>query len=161
MQLSVPLTDKGLMPDKYSKHSEIQKAGQPVVSFPITISDVPDKAKYLAVSLIDYDAVPVSGSPFIHWLAANLPVQSIEEDFSRSFDGPQGMNSWYSRLDDPYVTSHYAGPNPPDKTHRYTLIVYALDHEMNLKDKFFYNEFLDELKDNILDQGELVINSRA
>lgn len=164
MKLKV-LTDKdGFLPDKYAKYSAIRKSEQPVISFPIEITEIPQSAKYLALSLIDYDAVPRTGFPFIHWLAANLPTESIEEDFSSIFPGPQGMNSWHSRfydLDDPYVVSHYAGPNPPDNPHRYTLTVYALDHKMNLSNGFFYNDFRDELVDNIIDQAELVIHARA
>ena len=151
-------------PDKYAKYSTIKKAGQPVISFPIDITEIPQSAQYLALSLIDYDAVPRTGFPFIHWLAANLPTESIEEDFSSIFPGPQGMNSWNSRfydLTDPYVISHYAGPNPPDNPHRYTLTIYALDHKTNLSNKFFYNDFRDELADNINDQTELVIYARA
>ncbi|WP_252904380.1 hypothetical protein [Secundilactobacillus silagei] len=40
----------------------------------------------MAISLIDYDAVPRTGFPFIHWLAANIPVsQEISADFSRRY----------------------------------------------------------------------------
>ena len=164
MKLKV-LTDKGgYLPDKYAKYSTIRKAGQPVISFPIEITEIPQSAKYLALSLIDYDAVPRTGFPFIHWLAANLPTKSIEEDFSSIFPAPQGMNSWASRfynLDDPYVVSHYAEPNPPDNPHRYTLTVYALRHAMNVADGFYYNDFRDQLVENVLERVELVINARA
>ncbi len=164
MKLKVLTDKKGFLPDKYAKYSTIKKAGQPVISFPIDITEIPQSAKYLALSLIDYDAVPRTGFPFIHWLAANLPTESIEEDFSSIFAGPQGMNSWNSRfydLNDPYVVSHYAGPNPPDNPHRYTLTVYALDHQMNFSNRFFYNDFRDELADNIIDQAVSVIYART
>ncbi len=74
MKISVPLTKDGYLLDKYSKYSTIKRAGQPVVSFPIKVTDVPEGTAYLALSLIDYDAVPRTGFPFIHWLATNLPV---------------------------------------------------------------------------------------
>ncbi len=163
MKISVPLTKDGYLPDKYSKYSTIKRAGQPVVSFPVKIADVPDGTECLALSLIDYDAVPRTGFPFIHWLATNLPVQSIPEDFSSVFEGPQGMNTWASRFydeDDEYVISHYAGPMPPEKPHRYTLTIYALSQAMNVKDKFFYNDFRDELAEKILTKTELMVNAR-
>lgn len=72
------------------------------------------------------------------------------------------MNTWASRFydeDDDYVTSHYAGPMPPDKPHRYTLTVYALKHAMAVKDKFYYNQFRDELKNNLLDKTDFVVNA--
>ena len=163
MKISVPLTTDGYLPDKYSKYSAIKRAGQPVVSFPIKITDVPERTECLALSLIDYDAVPRTGFPFIHWLATNLPVQSITEDFSSVFEGPQGMNTWASRfygVDDEYVISHYAGPMPPEKPHRYTLTIYALSQVVNVKDKFFYNDFRDEPAGKILTKTELIVNAR-
>jgi Phospholipid-binding protein len=40
------------------------------------LQDIPAQTAALAVSLIDYDAVPRTGFPFIHWLAANIPVMT-------------------------------------------------------------------------------------
>jgi len=115
----------------------------------------------LAISLIDYDAVPRTGFPFIHWLAANIPVsQEISADFSRRYKGPQGQNSWMSRfyaLDDSYFMDHYAGPNPPEIPHRYTLTMYALSRNTTLKNGFYYNEFLDQLENCVLDEARLQI----
>lgn len=112
-------TRGGFVPDKYSKYSDVKVAGQPVVSFPIKVDGLSENTKYLAISLIDYDAAPVAGFPFIHWLAANVPAGDVPEDFSRNFDGPQGKNSWSSRfynVDNDYIVSHYAGPMPPEKS---------------------------------------------
>lgn len=153
MKISVDL-ENGYLPDKYTKYSTEKVSGQPVISFPIHLADLPQETKYLAISLIDYDAVPRTGFPFIHWLIANVPVTNeIKEDLSRTFDGPQGKNSWVSRfyeLSDEYVINHYAGPTPPDKPHTYTLMVYALDSEAELKNGFYYNEFLKAIKGKIL-----------
>lgn len=169
MKISVPLSKDGYLPDKYSKYSEVKKAGQPVVSFPITIQDMPADTDCLAISLIDYDAVPFTGFPFIHWLIANVPAQDVKEDLSRNFEGPQGMNSWYSRFykaNDPYVISHYAGPMPPSQSHQtkahcYTLTVYALKQALKLKNGFFYNDFRNELNGNVLTKAELTIKARS
>ena len=46
---------------------------------------IPKEARYLSRELIDYDTIPLIGFPFIHWLAANVPVTNeIPEDFSRT-----------------------------------------------------------------------------
>ncbi|WP_373842960.1 YbhB/YbcL family Raf kinase inhibitor-like protein [Limosilactobacillus sp.] len=164
MQLTVPTSKDGFLLDKYSKYAQVKRAGQPVISFPVKVTEIPQAAAGLALSLIDYDAVPRTGFPFIHWLAANLPTESIAEDFSSTFKGPQGINSWSSRFydqDDQYVISHYAGPMLPDKPHRYTLTVYALRRPMNIANRFFYNDFRDELVDNVLAKASLVIKARA
>lgn len=168
MQIKVPLTDDGYLPDKYSKYSSVKQAGQPIISFPIKITRLPHTATKLAISLIDYDAVPFTGFPFIHWLIANLPAENVKEDISRNFKGPQGMNAWYSRfyqVTDPYVISHYAGPMPPDKEkeagpHYYTLTVYALLEPLKLKNGFFYNQFRSELKNKVISKAELRFKAR-
>lgn len=169
MKISLPLSQDGYLPDKYTKYGEIKKAGQPVVSFPIKVNDLPANTNCLAISLIDYDAVPFTGFPFIHWLAANVPAKNVEEDLSRHFKGPQGMNSCYSRfykISDPYVISHYAGPMPPvehhqTKAHRYTLTVYALNGSLDLKKGFFYNDFRNQLAGKVITKAELTIKARS
>ena len=96
-------------------------------------------------------------------MVSDEPACSITEDFSSGFEGPQGMNTWASRFydeDDEYVISHYAGPMPPEKPHRYTLTIYALSQAMNVKDRFFYNDFRDELAGKILTKTELIVNAR-
>lgn len=65
MQVKVSL-NQGLLPDKYTKYSEIKQSDQPVISFPITLNDIPKDTKYLAISLAGYDAVPRTVFPFIH-----------------------------------------------------------------------------------------------
>lgn len=158
MQINVQLT-QGYLPDTYTKYSQTTQSGQPVISFPIMVTDVPAKTTHLALSLIDYDAVPRTGFPFIHWLAADLPVMNvIPADFSRHFQGPQGQNTWGSRfynVTDTVVTTHYAGPTPPDKPHRYTLTVYALAAATRLDQGFFYNDFRQALKHKLIDRAEI------
>lgn len=163
MKINVQL-DQDNIPDKYSKFSSIKQSNQPIVSFPIHLEKLPNDTKFLAVSLIDYDAVPRTGFPFIHWLASDIPVtDDIPEDFSRDFKGPQGKNAWFSRFydfDNDYVMNHYAGPVPPDKPHTYTLTVYALNGATQLNNGFFYNEFRDNLKNKIIDQAEIGLKAR-
>lgn len=157
MKITVSL-ENGFLLDKYSKYASEKVSEQPVISFPIKIEDLPKDTRFLAVSLIDYDAVPRTGFPFIHWLAADVPATTeIPEDLSRNFDGPQGKNSWNSRFydfDDQYVMNHYAGPVPPDKPHHYTVKVYALNSSTNLEQGFFLNEFYDALKNKTIAEAE-------
>ncbi|MQS75518.1 YbhB/YbcL family Raf kinase inhibitor-like protein [Companilactobacillus halodurans] len=163
MEINVDLNNSYL-PDKYTKYSDTKVSGQPVISFPIELENISPDTKYLAISLIDYDAVPRTGFPFIHWLASDISVtEIIPEDFSRKFSGPQGKNSWYSRfyeLDDEKVINHYAGPTPPDKPHNYTLTVYELNSATELKNGFFYNEFLDAIKDKTISQQEIKLPAK-
>lgn len=160
MQIKVSLEEAHL-PLLFTSQATVRHGNQPIISFPITVLDIPRETQVLALSLIDYDAVPRTGFPFIHWLAANIPTTNeIPMDFSRLFNGPQGQNSWMSRfyhLKEPYFASHYAGPNPPDQMHRYTLSVYALGDSLNLKNGFYYNHFLDQLGTKIISTSQFII----
>ena len=77
----------------------------------------------------------------------------------------QGTNSDWSPLagghTNPAVIRRYAGPFPPDKTHVYTLSVYALDCELNLQEGYFLNEFRRAIRGPVLAEAELEIPSRA
>ena len=72
MRIFVEL-DNGLLPDRFGKHAPeaYQLDGHPVRSFPIEIADVPEGARSLALTFLDYDAVPVGGFCWIHWRATS------------------------------------------------------------------------------------------
>lgn len=170
MNVSVPL-ENGMLPDKYGKHAPAayQLEGHPIVSFPIAIEDVPDAAKSLALVFVDFDAIPVGGFCWIHWLACNIPADTtlIPENASASGVLPcvQGSNSDWSPLaggwTDPRIIHRYAGPYPPDKDHVYTLTVYALDTELNLAEGYFLNEFRRAIEGHVLDKAVVDLPSRA
>ncbi|MGX7052335.1 YbhB/YbcL family Raf kinase inhibitor-like protein [Leuconostoc palmae] len=168
MKLTVKLED-GFIPDKYAKYAsqEYRTSNMPTVNFPITISEIPTGTKSLTVSLIDYDAVPVTGFPWIHWLAANLPVDSIPENLSETGLGVSGMNStWHNvqkggELPNPKINQAYIGPMPPDKTHDYTLTIFALDTVLDLQNGFFLNELRTKSKNHILAMEILELPARA
>ena len=170
MKVHVEL-DGGLLADRFGKYaSEPDRLeGFPVRSFPIEISDVPQEARTLALTFIDFDAIPVGGFCWIHWTACNLPATTtlIPEDASRTgaVAMVQGRNSNWSPMahgsDNPQVHSRYCGPQPPDATHSYTLNVYALDCELGLPEGFYLNELRRAMDGHVLDQASLELPSRA
>lgn len=170
MKVSVP-TSNGLLLDKYGKYAAKDEIynGNPAVSFPIEIKEVPAKAKSLALTLVDFDSVPVCGFAWIHWTAINIPAAAsvtIPEDASRKggITMIQGNNSAAGPLvgqKDPLTTRHYVGPTPPDKTHDYWLTIYALDTQLDLPEGFWLNEFYHAAKGHILEKQRLSIPSRA
>lgn len=168
MDIQVPLT-KGLLADKYSKYAAKNDMldGKPIVSFPIQISNVPKDAQSLALTVLDWDAVPVSGFPWIHWIAANIApdVTEIPENNSQQLRVPmiQGRNSTAGGLvgnTNQTTAWHYNGPNPPDKVHNYHLSVFALDTQLPLKDGFWLNELQDAMRGHILETAEFIIPSK-
>nr|WP_279386042.1 hypothetical protein [Lactiplantibacillus plantarum] len=89
MQIKVDLDD-GFLPRIYTSNANVKHSGQPILSFPIEIKSIPAITTAFAISLIDYDAVPRTGFPFIHWLATNIPVMAeIPADFSRNLRAPR------------------------------------------------------------------------
>ncbi len=168
MKISVPL-EGGLLPDCFGKYSaeELRKDGNNIHSFPIHIEGVPAGAKSLALSFVDYDSIPVCGFAWIHWAACDMDpsTELVPEGASHSgsFGFTQGANSCLSRAEETStdVINGYIGPCPPDKNHRYTLQVYALDCELGLPEGFYFNDFHWAMDGHVLDSATLNIESRA
>lgn len=163
-------TQNNYLSDKYSKYAadDLKRSGIPYVSFPIEFKDIPSETKSLALTFIDYDAVPVCGFPWIHWTVANIPgvITELPENASeiKPFSIIQGQNSFASPLGgqkDPNVIHQYGGPTPPDRDHDYTLTVYALDKELNLSNGFYLNELLKEIEGHVLEEKSIRIKGRV
>ncbi|AEV94723.1 YbhB/YbcL family Raf kinase inhibitor-like protein [Pediococcus claussenii] len=159
--------ENGFLPDRYGKHAneEFKLNSRPIRSFPIHITDLPANTKAIALSLVDYDAVPVAGFPWIHWIATDIaPTDLIPEDFSQKNKGVvQGKNSNISRYvneHDINVNERYTGPTPPE-THNYTLTVYALSEPTGLKPGFYLNELMKATEPITIEKTEIKIPSRG
>ncbi len=131
-------------------------AGIPMRSLPFQIENAPAGTKTFALTLLDYDEIPVTGFCWIHWLVANLRKTVMPENASADGAGfIQGVNSWGA----PFLgekalhveaASSYGGMAPPDGQHRYQLTVYALDAELPLEDGFLLNELLNAMAGHVL-----------
>ena len=159
MKINVKL-ENGMLPDKYGKYSDVKIDGEPCLSFPITVEDIPAGAKTLALTFIDYDSAPLCGFAWKHWLAANIPadIAEIPENASqdRAFGMVQGKTDFRGALG-----CRYGGPMPPDKTHNYTLTLFALDCELALAEGFTLDELETAMKGHILETAEAVLPSRS
>lgn len=163
--------ENGYLPDIYGKYAapEFQIEGHPKVSFPFKLSEVPANARSLALTFLDWDAIPVGGFCWIHWTAANIDPATVlmPENASALESLPmiQGANSDWSPLagsySDPTIIHRYAGPCPPDKDHKYSLTVYALDTMLDLHEGFFLNELLWAIEGHVLDCAVHHMMSRA
>lgn len=110
---------------------------------PLTVSDIPEGAKSLALVVDDPDA---PGGTWVHWVVFNTPVtEEISED---SVPGTQGYND-FGRVD-------YGGPCPPSGTHRYFFKVYALDTKLNLEEGVTKKTLLATMKGHVLEQAECI-----
>ena len=101
MKITVPFLDN-ILPKKFGKEADVNDVikGNPVRSFPFEISDLPMGTKYVAITFIDYDAVPVCSFPWIHWLVVDIEVENnklvIPENYSLDYKEniKQGKNSF-------------------------------------------------------------------
>lgn len=163
--------ENGFLPDRFGKHASDRdkRGGHPIRSFPLSIDEVPEGTRTLALTLLDWDAIPVGGFCWIHWIACDFPgdTRLIPENESVTGVIPcvQGSNSEWSPLagscTDPLVTHRYTGPCPPDKTHVYTLTVYALDTALELPEGYYLNEFFRSARGHILAETAVELPSRA
>ncbi len=144
---------------EYGKYGDNIIDGMPALSIPLSWKDVPKGTKSFVLVMEDYDAVPVSGFSWIHWVAL-IPgdYTELKENASRNDSKIlQGINSWVSPLGglDREKASFYGGPAPPDKKHTYIFRLYALDKEIKIDGIFYLNEVYKAMKGHILESAEL------
>lgn len=98
------------------------------VSPPLAWSDVPPRARSLALIVDDPDA-PDPRAPmttWVHWVITDVPPDShgLHEDVARLTHGRVGLNDW--------KRTAWGGPCPPIGRHRYFFKLYALDCVLEL-----------------------------
>lgn len=109
----------------------------------LSISDIPEGAKSLALIMDDPDA-PMG--VWVHWVVFDIPVTArIEEN---SVPGKLGITN-SGRKD-------YHGPCPPSGTHHYFFKLYALDARLNLKEGVSKGQLEKAMQGHILDKAELI-----
>ena len=144
----------GKIPARFGKYGDTKNSfGVPSISVPFEIEDAPEGTVSYALVLDDVDSVPVCGFTWIHWIAANIKKTKIPENDSVKADYVQGINSWLGTYG-VEGSIGYGGMTPPDAPHNYTLRVYALDTELDLKEGFFLNELVHAMKGHVLATAE-------
>lgn len=134
----------------------------PIRSIPIEWQDLPVATKTIAVVMQDYDAIPVCGFSWIHWLVANIPADEsglIENASREKSILIQGKNSLASKQIcgemSEEITNFYGGPRPPDQDHEYEITCYALDTVLDLQFGFRLNELLRKMRGHILESKSI------
>ena len=151
--------ENGFIKEKYGKFGTENINGMPSLSFPLKWKEAPKNTKTFALVMEDYDAIPVTGFSWIHWVTI-IPgnYNELKENASlKDSNLIQGVNSCISSMGvlSKADASHFGGPAPPDKPHTYSITLYALDKEIPLKSGFYLNELYKEMEGHILDQVTL------
>ncbi len=143
--------------------TQVYRGKMPSRSFHLAWQDLPKNTKSLALTFLDYDAIPVCGFCWIHWTVANIAPSFAELPENASVEGEllQGVNSWASGIvPEEWHLSHeeataFGGCAPPDKPHVYTIELYALDKKLDLKSGFYMNDLLHAMKGHVLAKAAL------
>ena len=149
----------GCIKNEFGKHGDSWIDNVPSKSIGLKWENAPEGTESFLIVMQDYDAVPVAGFSWIHWIAI-VPKNytELKENASREDKNIiQGINSWASKLVGlpKERATFYGGPTPPDKDHVYEVKIYALDKVLNLKNGFYLNESYKEIKGHVLGEGEI------
>jgi Raf kinase inhibitor-like YbhB/YbcL family protein len=134
---STAFSDNGFIPAKYSCEGA-------EVSPPLHITGIPKGTQSLAIIVHDPDAPKKGG--VIHWVVWNIDVSgNIPENFKGA---DQGLNSANK--------TGYKGMCPPDGTHHYHFVVYALDTRLHLNTQTNKTGLEGAIHGHVMAQGELI-----
>ncbi|MCE2506877.1 MAG: YbhB/YbcL family Raf kinase inhibitor-like protein [Nitrosopumilaceae archaeon] len=118
------------------------------ISPSLTISDIPESTKSLALIMDDPDAMGAVGKVWVHWVLWNISkdVQTINENSipEKSIEGETDFGE-----------IGYGGPAPPDKEHTYIFKLYALDTNLDLTKGSTKTELENSMKDHIVAETRL------
>ncbi|MBI1661976.1 MAG: YbhB/YbcL family Raf kinase inhibitor-like protein [Nitrosopumilus sp.] len=118
------------------------------ISPSLTISDIPESTKSLALIMDDPDAMGAVGKVWVHWVLWNISkdVQTINENSipEKSIEGETDFGE-----------IGYGGPAPPDKEHTYIFKLYALDTNLDLTKGSTKTELENSIKDHIVAETRL------
>lgn len=116
------------------------------VSPPLSISDIPNNTRSLALIMDDPDA---PAGTWVHWTVWNIDptIKEIPEG-----NIPAGAVEGKTSFGKP----GYGGPCPPSGTHHYIFHLYALDSTLSLNSSSTKEDLEKSMEGHILDKAELV-----
>ena len=120
------------------------------ISPPLTITDIPPKAKSLVLIMDDPD-VPKTIRPdgmCDHWIIFNIPTNTRELLEGKNPQGILGTNTRGGLS--------YGGPCPPDREHRYFFKLYALDTFLKLQEGATKKDVEEAMDNHIIAKTELI-----
>ncbi len=143
---SSAFTEGAKIPSKYTCDGQN-------VNPPLTISDVPAKAKSLVLIMDDPDIPDFVKQKFgiqvwDHWIVFNVPPETREIPEGKNPPGVVGRNTGGN--------NSYGGPCPPDREHRYFFKLYALNTELDLPEGATKAEVEKAMKNHILAEAKLM-----
>ncbi|MFB6116569.1 MAG: YbhB/YbcL family Raf kinase inhibitor-like protein [Candidatus Nanosalina sp.] len=141
MKLSSPVFDDcGQIPGRCGKALEN-------VSPPLVFEDVPPQAQSLVLVMDDPDSKKVSGKVWDHWVVWNINPSSAGFPEGEVSSGQEGLND--------FGDNGWGGPNPPDDTHEYRFILYAVDTVVDLPRNSRKEDVYDAIRGHVVARDQL------
>lgn len=148
MRVSSPTIRDGAQIPK--QHSEYADGHAPALTW-----NAVEGARSYVLIMEDPDAKPIT--PFVHWVAYNIPASATQLPEGLPKQGrlklPEGMLQGANS----YGSIGYFGPKPPvgDPPHRYHFQVFAIDRMLDLEPHANRDEVLAAIDGHVLAKGEL------
>ncbi|MFZ8921448.1 MAG: YbhB/YbcL family Raf kinase inhibitor-like protein [Nitrosopumilaceae archaeon] len=115
---------------------------------PISIKEIPNETKSLALIMDDPDAMGAVGKIWVHWIVWNIDPSNLEiKENSVPSDSVQGKTD--------FGEISYGGPAPPDKEHTYIFKLYALDEMLNIDEGSTKSQVEEAMKGHVLSEAKL------
>ena len=115
---------------------------------PISIKEIPNETKSLALIMDDPDAMRAVGKIWVHWIVWNIdPSNSEIKENSVPSGSVQGKTD--------FGEISYGGPAPPDKEHTYIFKLYALDEKLSINEGSTKSQVEQAMKGHVLSEAKL------
>lgn len=147
---SVAMVDNGAIPTVFTLDGENQ-------SPPLHWSNPPKGTRSFVILCIDGD---VPGGAFVHWVIYNIPayMTGIKQALPKEREIPggilQGINDFH---DEEYDGTGWDGPQAPNRTHRYTFRIFALDTMLTFKNQASRAMIRKAIEGHTLGQASLTV----
>ena len=113
-------------------------------SLPLKVTNIPKKAKYLAIYMRDLNV------SWVHWLAVDISKGKSSATTKKII--ANASKKWARKMAQGVTgegIKKYEGPHPPE-THTYAITVYALKAKTNLSNGFTYSKFKKAIKGKVV-----------
>ena len=140
LQITSPVfPQNGMIPSKFTCDGAN-------VSPTLSIADIPEKTRSLALIVDDPDAPK---GTWVHWVVWNIGPGTTDIPANSVPGGAlQGTND--------FGKQSYGGPCPPSGTHRYFFKLYALDIPLSLKSGATKAQLEEAMKGHVLEKAEMI-----
>jgi hypothetical protein len=138
---------------------EVNTAYGDNVSIDLSWGNLP--AGTVQLALVGDDPVVPMPSPFVHWVAYNIPAAASGLPAGMSADavveGVPGLDGMINGMNGLRRTGYF-GPRPPvdGKLHAYHYRIYALDSALNLEQGLNKEQLLEAIEGHVLGTGMLM-----